>query len=117
MNYLYSQQQNNTQAASLDPAGNQVKKVMLMYKQGSDSEHYPYDKHQDRVEALATILGQKNQPTLETEAARPGDTKIDRDLSAFDFELIVSDEVSATEHTQMAEMEPRARMNGNEEID
>jgi len=32
MNYLYSQQQNNMKAASVDPASNKVKKVMLMYK-------------------------------------------------------------------------------------
>jgi hypothetical protein len=55
MNYLYSQQQNNIAAA--DPAGHKVKKVMAMYKRCSDSEQYPYDQHENRVEALTTILG------------------------------------------------------------
>ena len=57
MNYLYSQQQSNM--ATADPASHKVKKVLAMYKQCPDSEQYPYDQHENKVEALATILGEK----------------------------------------------------------
>jgi len=55
--------------------------------------------------------------TLETDVVRLEDAKMNKDLSAIDFEMIVSvceineDEVSATENTQLAQACPRPRIN------
>ena len=116
MNFLYSQQR-EVKIEAVDPAGQKVQKVLAMYKQCPDSEQYPYDQHENRVEALTTILGEKqsqaaNAQTIETEIVRAEAANLNRELSAVDFDVLMSsDGASATGNTQLVQTGYRARSN------